>query len=106
MFCPPPSENAAARARHHKVIARTKPGSITISGQSYDGSLSISSQPIDNGDGGQRIGDVLTFRLSKAAHPAQPPERSTFTCQGKTWIIDTVSGKESYAAEWVIRATQ
>lgn len=106
MNLPPRHVLDAAKARHHAAIANEQPGSITISGKSYSGALSISAQPITNEDGGQRMGDVLTFRLSKAAHPAQPAERTVITSSGKTWIIETVGGKEIWAAEWVIRAIQ
>ncbi len=83
-----------------------RPGSITLGGISYDGALSIRSEPITNEDGGQRMGDVLTFRLPKSRLATQPAERATLTSQGKTWIINTVGGKELWAAEWIIKAIQ
>lgn len=106
MSFPPASAQLAARQRHHAAVSNETPGSITIGATPYSGALSIRSEPIENQDGGQRMADVLTFRLAKSLLANQPLERSTFTSQGKIWIINTVGGKAPWDAEWIIKAIQ
>lgn len=101
-----PEARTTFRAQAMANREQLYPGSITLGGTPYDGTLSIQSEPITNEDGGQRMGDVLTFRLPKSRRAEQPAERSTLTSQGKTWIISTVGGKQAWADEWIIKAIQ
>jgi hypothetical protein len=87
--------------------AAMHPGTITIAGINYTGSMLIRSGELVNQDGGQRIGDVLTFWLWKGySGLAQPAENSRVTCNGVTWIIQTIDGKEPHAREWKLTCTK
>lgn len=81
--------------------AAMHPGRISIDGRDYTGSMLIRSGELVNADGGQTLGDVLTFWLEKSLSGlSQPVERSLVLCNGIRWLVQTVDGKESHAREW------
>lgn len=102
---PPLSAITAARRRQQDSLAESSPGTVTIAGTPYEGAqVSVTPGELISGDGGTRDAEQLTVRLSKTLLATAPSRKTQITYNEVVWTIRNVSGQESWAQEWVIRA--
>lgn len=101
---PPLSAITDARRRQQDSLADSSPGTVTIAGTDYAAQVSVTPGELLSGDGGTRDAEQLTVRLSKTLLTTAPARKTQITYNEVAWTIRNVSGQESWAQEWVIRA--
>jgi hypothetical protein len=93
-----------ARQRHQKAMVAACPGVVTLGGVSYAAAAAVRPGMLQNEDGGQRSGNVLTVSIAKAALATAPARLSKLTYAQQVWIIEEVAGTEAWAQEWILTA--
>lgn len=94
----------AARQRQGEALAAAYGDVVLLDEVEIAAAVSVRAGSVENQDGGQRSTSVLTVRILKSVLEAAPESRGKIGYDGKTWIIDTVAGRESWSTEHVITA--
>jgi hypothetical protein len=97
----------AARKRHARAMVAACPGTVVLGGVTYT-EVAVGVQPgiLENTDGGQRSGNILTVSISKEVLETAPARLAVLTYAGQNWVIEEVAGTEPWAKEWIIKAYQ
>lgn len=97
----------AARKRHARAMVAACPGTVVLGGETYE-DVAVVVQPgvLENQDGGQRSGNILTVSIPKTLLETAPERLVELTYDGAQWIVEEVAGTEAWAEEWILRARQ